>query len=61
MSDIDINEIIKILQSQDNQKNLKNAIICELHKLTKRKDLYLVTDKTLKNRQSKFYTIIRRV
>ena len=51
MSDIDINEIIEILQSPNNQITLKNAIICELHKLTtdgpNKKDLYLIADNTL--------------
>tara|TARA_B110000858_G_scaffold192865_1_gene244313 strand:- start:1618 stop:1752 length:135 start_codon:yes stop_codon:yes gene_type:complete len=44
MSDIDINEIIEILQSKDNQKKLKKAIICELHELTKagpKKKIYI--------------------
>ena len=62
MSDIDSNEIIKILQSQDNQKNLKNAIICELHKLTtdgpNKKDLYLIADNTLTKANQSFTQLL---
>ena len=62
MSDIDINEIIEILQSKDNQKKLKKAIICELHELTKagpkKKNLYLIADNTLKKNNENFTQLL---
>ena len=62
MSDIDINEIIEILQSKDNQKKLKKAIICELHELTKagpkKKNLYLIADNTLKKNNKNFTQLL---
>ena len=62
MSDIDINEIIEILQSPNNQITLKNAIICELHKLTtdgpNKKDLYLIADNTLTKANQSFTQLL---